>query len=299
MTTEPEVVVAVGNPDHVEQLVRTAGDLARARDGRIRLVSVAVKSHDSPFELFSDETIRREYSGNRQALLDRATATAPSDVPVEAELVVAKSVAAGVLDVAAAPAVEALFIGWHGPSRRSEVVLGTSVDRLLRRAPCDVYVERIGRTADGVNRVLLPVAGGPHVRPAATAAAAIAASNDATVTVVSVIPPGADREEPRRWLTAAVEALSATPGPEVTIETGVRESDNVEDTLVETATDYDVFVFGATRQSGLRKRLVGSVPRRVADRTDRTVLLARAADAVDGPLRSIISRLESRRRRGI
>ncbi|MUV85791.1 universal stress protein [Natronomonas sp. CBA1123] len=296
MTTDPEVVVAVGNPDHVEQLVRTAGDLARARDGRIRLVSVVVKSHDSPFEVFSDETIRREYSGDRQALLDRATAAAPSDVPVEAELVVAKSVAAGVLDAVAAPSVEALFVGWHGPSRRSEVVLGTSVDRLLRRAPCDVYVERIGRTADGVDRVLLPVAGGPHVRPAAMAAAAIAASNDATVTTVSVIPPGADREEPSRWLAEAVEAVSGSPGSEVAIETGVRESENVEDALVETAADYDIVVFGATRQSGLRKRLVGSVPRRVADRTDRTVLLARAADAVDGPLGSLIGRLQSRRR---
>lgn len=292
MATDSEVVVAVGNPDHVGQLVRTAGDLARVRDGRIRLVSVVVKSHGSPFEVFSDETIRQEYSGDRQALLDRATAAAPSDVPVEAELVVAKSVAAGVLDVVSAPSVEALFIGWHGSSRRSEVVLGTSVDKLLRQAPCDVYVERIGRTADGVDRVLLPVAGGPHVRPAARAAAAIAASNDATVTAVSVIPPGADREEPSRWLAEAVEALSTAPGPEVPIETGVRESDHVEDTLVETAADYDIVVFGATRQSGFRKRLVGSVPRRVADRTERTVLLARAADDADGPLRSLIDRFE-------
>ncbi|MFT4883258.1 MAG: nucleotide-binding universal stress UspA family protein [Natronomonas sp.] len=295
MDTDPEIVVAAGNPAHVEQLVRTAGDLARVRDGTIRLISVVVKSHDSPFEVFSDEAIRREFSGDRQALLERATETAPADVPVEAELVVAGSVSAGVLEAVANPATEALVVGWHGPTSRSEVVLGTSVDTLLRRAPCDVYVERVGRIADDVDRILLPVAGGPHVRPAAAAAAAIAAANDGMVTAVSVLQAETDRETATEWLTDAVEALAAAPGPEVGFETGVRESESVEDVLVEMATEYDIVVFGATRQSRLRERLVGSVPRRVANRTDRTVILARNADASQGPLRSLIGRLSPRR----
>lgn len=295
MDEAPEVVVAVGNPAHVEQLVRTAGDLARSRGAAVRIVSIVVKSHDSPFELFSDERIREEFSGDRKAILERATATAPTDVAVEADLVVAGSVAEGVLQAAAEPATEAVFVGWHGPTRRSEVVLGTSVDTILRRAPCDVYVERIGRTADAVDRILLPVAGGPHVRPAANAAAAIAAANDASVTVISVVPPDADREAATGWLAEAVEAVTATAGPEVAVETGVRESDGVEDALVEVASEHDIVVFGATRQSGLRERLVGSVPRRVADRTDRTVLLARAGDAAESPLRSLVRRLDPRR----
>lgn len=295
MDSDPEIVVAVGNPSHVEQLVRTAGDLARVRDGRIRLISVVVKSHDSPFEMFSDETIRQEFSGDRQALLEQATETAPADVPVEAELVVAGSVSAGVLEATANPAAEAVVVGWHGPTRRSEVVLGTSVDTLLRRASCDVYVERIGRIAGDVDDILLPVAGGPHVRPAAAAAAAIAAANDGAVTAVSVLDDETDRETATGWLGEAVEALSAAPGPEVPTETGVRESESVEDALVEMAAEYDIVVFGATRQSGLRARLVGSVPRRVGDRTDRTVILARSADAVGSPLRSLIGRLGTRR----
>jgi nucleotide-binding universal stress UspA family protein len=296
MDQDPEIVVAAENPAQVEQLVRTAGDLARVRNGTIRLISVVVKSHDSPFEMFSDETIRQEFSGDRQALLERATETAPADVPVEAELVVAGSVAAGVLEAVANPATEALVVGWHGPTSRSEVVLGTSVDTLLRRAPCDVYVERVGRIAGEVDRILLPVAGGPHVRPAAAAATAIAATNDGTVTAVSVLEAGTDREAATEWLTEAAEALTAAPGPEVAVETGVRESESVEDALVEMATEYDIVVFGATRQSGLRERLVGSVPRRVADRTDRTVILARNANATQGPLRSLIGRLSARRR---
>lgn len=295
MDETPEVVVAVANPDHVEQLVRTAGDLARNRGGRVRLISIVVKHHDSPFEVFSDETIRQEFAGDRQALLDRATAAAPTEVDVEAELVVAASKAAGVLQVAAEPATEAVLVGWHGPPRRSEVVLGTSVDTVVRRAPCDVYVERIGQTAADVDRVLLPVAGGPHVRPAARAASAIAAANDATVTVLAVVPPDGDRETASGWLEEAVRALAATPDPEVPIDTGVREATDVADALVEAAAAHDILVFGATRHTGLRERLVGSVPRRVADRTDRTVILSRSGEAVDSPLRSLVRRLDPRR----
>lgn len=295
MDDDPEVVVAVETPAHVEQLVRTAGDLARAREASIRLVSVVVKSRDSPFDVFSDETIRREFAGDRQALLDRASATAPSDVTVAADLVVASSVAGGVLQVAAEPTVEAALVGWHGESRRSSVVLGTTVDRLVRRAPCDLYVERIGRTADGVDQLLLPVAGGPHVRPAATAAVAIAAANDAGVTVVSVVEPGEEREAASGWIADGVEALAAGDGPDVAVDTGVREAERVDDALVDLAETHDVLVFGATRRSRLHERLVGSVPRRVADRTDRTVILARAGDAVDSPLRSLVRRLDPRR----
>ena len=53
------VLVAVSDPAHVEQLVRTAGDLARLGSGLVRVVTVAVKPHDSPFGVFDDETIRQ------------------------------------------------------------------------------------------------------------------------------------------------------------------------------------------------------------------------------------------------
>lgn len=295
MSIDREVLVAVSNPDHVEQLVRTAGDLARMLDGRIRLISVVVKSHDSPFEMLDDETIRRKYSGDRQALLDRATKTAPTDVPVEAELVVARSVAGGVLRAAAESGVEAVLLGWHGPTRRSSVVLGTSVDTVLRHAPCDVYVERIGRVADGVDRVLLPVADGPHVQPATTIARAVAAANDATVTAVSVVDPDTDSEVAEEWLTDTVETFAASPGFTVEIETEIREADDVADALVEMAASYDVLVFGVTRRGGLRARLVGSIPRQVANRTNRTVILSRAADAGSGRLSSLVDRFDPRR----
>jgi len=203
------VPVAVENPEHVEQLVRTAGDLA---DG----------------------------------ILSAVEETDPA----------------------------ALVVGWHGRSRRTDALLGTTVDRLVERARCDPYIERIGREADGVDSVLLPVADGPHVRVAATAARAIAERNGARVHVLSVETPGSTAAgtgtgtggseyvaEARGLLEAGADAAGVSQGGTVEartvpVETEVVEAEDVTDALVTAAADHDVVVLGATRQGPLIRSCV-------------------------------------------
>lgn len=276
------VLVAVEEPEHVRQLVRTAGDLARLGAGAVRVVTVVAKPHDSPFGVFDDETIRSEYAGDSHALLARATA--PAEVTVERDVVVARSVAGGILSAVEESDPTALVVGWQGHPLRTDAVLGTTVDRLIERADCDLYVERIGREANGVESVLLPVAGGPHVGAAATAAGAIADRNDARVLVLSVASGEADRTEATAFVEEAREALAAVPGVDPPVETTVRETaaGGVTDAVVAATADHDVIVLGATRQGSLRRRLVGSIPGRVVERTDRTVIVARDEAAVGG-----------------
>lgn len=275
------VLVGVESLDYVQQLVRTAGDLAHLGADTVRLVTVAVKGSDSPFRVFSDETIVREFADRSHELLDQATT--PEGVDIERDVLVARSAAKGLLTAVEETDPAALVVGWRGQERRTDAVFGTTVDALVERAPCDLYVERVGHEADGVDSVLLPVAGGPHVETAARAAKAIAARNDARVLVFSVGTPGDAAE----FVAGGREALTDTDGPEVPVETTVRESDDVTGAVVDEAAVHDVVVLGATRQGALRRKLAGSVPRRVVDRTDRTVILARNGDVVGGPLHDL------------
>lgn len=283
---EYRLVVAVGNPEYAEQLVRTAADVARANDGEIHVVSVVQKPRESPFALFSDETIKAEFAGDRREILDRALETAPDTVPVHGRVAVGTDVADALISAVKELEADALLVGWHGRPRRSEVVLGTTIDVVLRRAPCDVLVERIGLTANGVERVLLPVAGGPHLPLAASVADAVAASNDATIDVLSVVAPTAgedERETARGHLEEAVALLTAGT------ETELREAPAVDDAIIEAANECDLVVFGVTRRGVVRRRLVGSIPQTVGRRTDRTVILARRR-----PDPSVIGRLTGR-----
>jgi len=253
------------------------------------VVSVVAKDRDSPFGIFDDETIRREFAGDRREVLDRAIdAGQRHGVDVSGRVVVARSVHRGVRETARDMDADAILIGWAGRTRRAEAVLGTNVDTLVERTPHDVFVERIGATANGVDAVLVPVAGGPHAALAAVAGEAIADANDANVTLLSVAEPGTDRTSARERIArtmaelgveAPVVAGGATEGGPhrvggVEIETAVREGETV-DAIVSAASDHDVVLMGATRDGHHRARLVGSIPRSVADRTDRTVVLAR------------------------
>jgi nucleotide-binding universal stress UspA family protein len=276
------VLVGVKYTEHVQQLVRTAGDLARQGDCRVRLVTVVVKPHDSPFGIFDDETIVREYGAGSQSLLEAAET--PPGVEIDRDVYVARSAAKGILTAVSETDPAALVVGWHRDARRRDAVLGTTVDSLVDRAPCDLYVERIGHEAGAVDTVLLPVAGGPHVGAAARVATAIAARNDATVVIVSVAAGGISTEQATGYADAGRTAVDEAGGPDVPVRTEVVDAGDVTEALVAAATDHDVVVMGATRQGAIRRRLVGSVPRRVVDQTDATLILARDASDVSGAL---------------
>ncbi len=290
LETRP-VLVAVANPDHVEQLVRTASDVARCGDGHVKIVSVVVKPHTSPFSVYSDQAIVERFAQDTQDVLDAATAVAPDDVSIEREVLVGRSVASGILTATRQTDTQALVVGWHGRRTRTESILGSNLDQLIKYAPSDLYVERVGDEANGVDSILVPVAGGPHVRPAVAAAKAIAARNDATVHVLSVGTTNENSDSACDHIETAVMQLENAPGPDVAVETRLAVGDDTTDVIVEAAVDHDILIFGVTRQSVIRRRLVGSIPQRVIPRTDGTVVLARSVDVVEKPTFDRLRRL--------
>lgn len=180
------IAVAVGNPSHVEQLARTAADVARERDGELFVVGVVVTPRESPLALLTDEVITRDFGGDRRAILDRAIQTVSgTGVPVTGRLFVAPSVWQGVVHAVDEFGCDGLVVGWQERTRQ-DAVLGSNVDRIVSRASCDVLVEKIGATANGVEAVLLPVAESPHAELAAEVARAIAVSNDARLSLIHI-----------------------------------------------------------------------------------------------------------------
>ena len=274
------VVVAVDHPERAAQLVRTARDLAALANCGICVVTVAVKPPNSPFGVFEDSLLIEQYADDSQAILERVCDLAPPGVPLDTEIVVGNSVTAGILDVVHRLEPIAVVVGWED-RRRRDALMGTTVDRLLKRLPCDLYVERIGTVANGVESILMPVAGGPHLVPAATIAKAIAIQNDAKISVLAVAGGDVSETAAGEFIEEAIEVIQSLQGQAVETAQQQTSGEAVADVIVEAAADHDVIVFGATRQGSLRRRLVGSIPRAVAEEVDRTVVLGRAGTDVN------------------
>ena len=271
---EYTLVVAVSNPENVDQLMRTAVDVAGANGGEIRVVSVIHKPASSPFLLFAEEDIKREYAGGQGAVVDRAVAAAAdSPVPVKRKVVVGSDVADAILSTVEEVGADALVIGWQDRPRPVDIVLGTTVDPVIRRAPCDVFVERVGTTADGIDRVLLPTDGGPHVDLAADVVDAVASANDASVTVVSYLgsdAPEADLRTAWDHVERASDRLSIDD-----VTASVRETTDPANAIVSLAAEHDLVVLGATREGVVRDRVVGSVAETVGGRVAPPIVIAK------------------------
>lgn len=269
------IVVALANPDTVGQLLRTASDLARRHDGRVHAVTVEHKPVSSPFRLFTDDRVAAEFADGGHEVLEQASAA--SDVPLTTDLLVDTDVAAAIREAVDAVDADTLLVGWREPPRASDVVLGTTVDPLVRRPPCDLLLERVGPVADGVDRVLVPTVGGPHVGLAADIAESVAVANGARVTLLSVVPIGAgdgERIAARETIRETAQHLSAVPTDHRVIESPTSASG-----ILEAAADHDLVVLGATGTGRIRPPVIGSVAKKVGGEVTCPVVIAKRPTA--------------------
>jgi len=286
---EYQIVVPIANPENAEQLMRTATTLAAENDGEVLVMSVVTVPDQTPL------SSGREQADERREVLNQAMEVAEAaDVPVSGTIRIGHHAADAILNTIVQHQSDAVLLGWQGRgTRRRDVVLGTTVDRVVSEADCDVFVEKIGPEADGqVDSILLPSAGGPHAELAANVAAAIARGTGATIHAVYVIPPDADAEQRQRG-EALLEQLT-TELENVDIESRLLEHDDVVDGLAEEGTRHDLTVIGATREGIVQQFLFGAIPEAVGEQSPNTVIMTKRHLAVTSRLKQSFRKLRDR-----
>ncbi|MFB6194624.1 MAG: universal stress protein, partial [Haloplanus sp.] len=280
---EYQILVPIANPDHADQLIRTARDIAADRDGEVLVLSVVALPEQTPL------SEGHERATERSEIIDRAMAVdTDDDVPVNGIVRVGHHVDQAILHTITQHGSDAVLMGWRGRSpRRRDVVVGSTVDSVVRQADCDVLVERIGATDADFDDILLPTAGGPHARYAAEVARAIAHTTGATVTVLHVVAP--DDEAARRrgqvTLDETRRLLDDVPN-----ETQLIEAADVADAIVAESADYDLTIIGATREGLLQQLVFGAVPETVGREAKSRVIMAKRYRGIASRLRRWFSR---------
>jgi len=263
---DERLLVPIANPESVEQLMRTAFDVAADRNAEIEVMSVVTVPQQTPL------SEGRQFVSEERAVLDSALEFAESeypDVPVSGTIRIGHEVAPAILNTVEQNDVDVVLMGWRGQGRRRDVALGSNVDQVVTQAGCDVLVQRIGdQTA--VDDILVPTAGGPHAEFAAEVARALARANDARVELLTVTDPGepADASEGLLEMTASILEDVETTRTRI-------ESNNIVDTIVEESGTVDVTVIGASRESLLQQLVVGAIPEAVGRRAQSTVIMAK------------------------
>ncbi|UCG63220.1 MAG: amino acid permease, partial [Candidatus Zixiibacteriota bacterium] len=184
----PCVMVALHNPANIEALLDLAYPIARARGLPLTATSVVHVPRQVPIH----EGMRIAH--HREALLAKARkAAAQREKEIDTRLVVAHQVADGILSAVEKHNADVLVMGWKGFTNTRDRFFGEVADRVIRLVTCDLVLIKMPAVKE-FKTCLLPTAGGPNARLAATIIGAIAAEKEIAITAGHIIRPQATDE---------------------------------------------------------------------------------------------------------
>jgi hypothetical protein len=274
-----EVLVAVTErtePDVERSLIDLATDLARTREGGIRVAQFDEVPDQAPLPA-SAGTLTEADQAFEARMADRTT---DSEIPIRYGEVVSHDSRHAIVNYAADVDADTLLIE---RSTGSDHLLGNDADWIEDHAPCDV-TEISNFEYDAVERIGVVTDEGPFDPEKVALADALATAVGATITFY--LPVGVDPPESRLNTTGdyleELVALCEAPG-----ETRVVESDT-DDAVEEAATDSDVLVVSGI-QRGLTDRLFGGGANPVEAGTEHGTLVIYGANR-PGHLRRVVEK---------
>ena len=279
--SEPCVMVALHNPANVERLLALAYPLAHRRGRRLLAISIVEVPRQVPIH----EGLRVAH--HREALLNQARKLAEErGEQLETRIVIAHHAADGMLAAASEHKAEALIMGWKGYTNTRDRLFGETADKVIRLLPCDLVLVKMGEK-EVWRTCLLPTAGGPNARLAASILDAIADESGLDVSAGHVVSVGAGQEERAQAELRMDETLALLREPKEHRKTLI-ESKTVAGGVARASRDYDLVVIGAAKEPLFRKMLFGEIPEKVARYSPSAVMVVKK---YEGAVKSILKRI--------
>ena len=279
MSGEPlpsRILIPVANPLTAEELIRIGATLLDPRTGELAALGIVEVPEGMP--LSEGATRARQARRLLQKVLDYV----PEGTTIHPLVRIGRHAAAGIVEAAAEQEADLLIFGWGGKSgpRRDPgaSVISPTIDEVVRESPCDIAVVK-QRGARDIQRILVPVRGGPHAELALRFANALAHRLDATVVVMHVVPAGvteAVRAQAEHALASFVrQHLTARSEPIL------RETQNVRTAILREAERADLVVMGASAPPGdAPSSLFGALPEAIAQRAKPTVIVVKTREPI-------------------
>jgi nucleotide-binding universal stress UspA family protein len=275
------ILLATDGSDQAEAAVYATIALGRTPSAEVRVVHVwNLEVH--PRDGHWDVEVRSEAEQLLDATVERLTT---GGVRAEGAILRADSghVAAAIAVAAKDFKADLLVVGSRGLSNWQSMLKHSVSHQLLSTVDCPLLIVR-GRPAVGGprQRVLLAIAGGDDIGPAARAAIAAASAPGSQVLVVHVAQAivgvqGFAYVEPEAEIKATMaKAIETIEAAGIPAEGVVPHSGPVAEVIAKVAEtwDVDLIVVGSSRMGDLGSLFLGSVSHSLLRATERPVLIA-------------------------
>jgi len=287
------ILIPVANPATAGELIRLGADLLQPRGGELTALGIVEVPEGMPL---SEGATRARHA---RRLLQRVLDYAPDGTTIHPIVRIGRHAAEGIIEAATEQEADLIIFGWGGRSSGREGrtardaagraardghgapvgAISPTIDEVVREAPCDIAVIK-QRGATTIERILVPVRGGPHAELALRFAGAVAERHGAHVRVLHLVPVGvtqAVRVQAERALHTFVRQHLGDVGEPI-----LRESANVRATILREADRTDLVVMGASAVASGDDggQLFGALPETVALRAKPSVIVVRTRESI-------------------
>lgn len=277
VTKDYQIMLPVANPENAARLMNYAGQIARAKDGEILVLNMVTVPGQTPL---SDAA---KFVDTGEDAIIAAITNSPEGVPVHSTVRLGRSTARGILTGIGEHGSNLVILGWSGSSRR-EFALGSTIDPVVEKAPCDSMVIKLKANGSGgkPKRILVPLTYVPHGYLALDIAGILADEPDSEITIMHVIRKESERESAQRNMETLLRLLGEK---EEKASVKIMGPGDVDDLIIGEAENHDLIIIGATRESGLQQLVFGSIPEHIARRCNKTVIMVKAYTGIQSRLR--------------
>ncbi len=261
-----QVLVPVKNLNNMDELVHAGIDLARKNDGEVLVLSVLAMPEQTPLEEGYD------FIEENEELISRAVKYSTEEVPVRGVVSIGHSVSRGIINMAERYESDFILMGWRGRGFRQDVILGSNLDEVIRKAPCDVGVTKLMGPIEP-KKIVLPITGDIHENLAINTAEAFGSTYDSEITVIHVVDKSPTEEE----LNAAYKLLEETSWKlsDLNVETKILKSGKPAEAIIKETEECDLLIMGAIEEGLLQQIVLGSLPETLAKKVDCDIFMVR------------------------
>lgn len=275
-----KVMVAVANPENALSMVRHTYHICRERDASVEMIHMVPVPEQVPL---SDAASYMQ--AGKEAIGEVMLYLAPT-FPFSSTIRYCRNVARGIVAAVREKKINMLIMGWHGQRRSGPFTLGSTIDPVIERVPCDVVIFK-NCGDQKFKHVLVPLAGGPNSAFAFEVAGMLADKAEGRITALTVHSERSDELDIDGFVEANMGKICLTRDR---IRTKVLNDRLVVPAILHEADDetegYDLVVIGATRGSALQNWARHPVPETVAQMCNKPIVMVRAS----GGLRSWVRR---------
>jgi amino acid transporter len=250
-----------------KSMVEFAALVAMVENADLNIVSVVEVPFGTPLDY-----LKYKETAPHIKLVEKLEKAADRElVKARGTVLVSHAASEAILDMIKEENVNLLIIGWKGLTPGNKI-LGTTIDKLVHSATCDVIVMRVVNLEREVKKILVVSAPDWHASHATGYAILIAKRDDAEITIFSPYTSETGKKRGDDYANRLAELCKIHSIP---FNLKAVKADSLEKAIIEEARDHDILVMGSTLGDNRKAFDFGRVQDKIAKSVDIPILMVK------------------------